>query len=344
MMMYAHSIAPSGFLAPFTYPASPTEADFTMVAVRFLQDGVARIASPLLGLISGYLALMTYRKSGAVRFIAKRFRRLYVPAVIWSVAFVAVMELTGLILGDAGYARAIIGPLMVGTFLGLDGWPANSPLHYLIDLFKCALLLPVVLAINRIAGMRVAGIGVMAAAVFLVLSDLNSWHPGLNQATFLPRSDLFLFFFAGVYIAYRGHDISQLAQRTVLATPRAAAVGAFLVFVGTALSWQYVASIGTTASSLSAYGILIATRIIGAGLAIYVLVTLKLKARFSMPAGNDRLTFAVFCSHAIIFQVNAAFIPAQIASQTFIFFISPILAVAYVAAFMALASALKIIK
>lgn len=106
----------------------------------------------------------------------------------------------------------------LGHVLGLDGWPANSPLHNLIGLFKCALILPLLASVFGFMGTRTAFAMVLAGTGFLVLSDLNSGHPGLNQASYLPRSDLFLFFFVEVFVARQGADILAWAQKAAATT------------------------------------------------------------------------------------------------------------------------------
>lgn len=110
-----------------------------------LRDGFARVSVPLLGLISGYLAVDSYRKRGHRDIVRRKLDSLIYPMVLWSAAMLAVYAAAGLASGDTAFLREELPGSWLGwlnALLGISQAPFNGPLHFLRDVFVCFLLLP----------------------------------------------------------------------------------------------------------------------------------------------------------------------------------------------------------
>ena len=201
----------------------------------FLFDGLSRLSSPGLGFISGYLACLSLERSSYWHFAMKRVRSLLVPFLLWSMIYVGLLLAVGFLQGEPLDFNMLIG----NPLWGLTNWPGNFPLHYLLDLFKCAVLMAGAFVLLTRSGLPTTLVTPvllsLSLAVFLglTLADLNASHPGRNQESFLPRSDLQLFFSLGfVYARTNAKIFGSLACRPLLL----AVLGA--LFVVTSLVWH----------------------------------------------------------------------------------------------------------
>jgi len=273
--------------------------------VVIIQDGFARISSPLLGLMSGFFVVGNLAHRPYRDVVRSRFRTLYLPAVLWSAIYCAVRIAAALgasQMGDGNHLRTEIDDLSVNSFLGITAWPLDFPLHYLIDLFKCVLFVPVLLYLLDRLGPRVFFAAVLSFFVFLVAKDLNHFSPGVNRDNIFPRADLFLFFAAGVY-ARRiwGGDVVATLRRVALRRPSLILLVAG-VFLAGALHWRWLAAMESDAMVWSGFLLGMATRIAGCLLVISGLHWIGALARRGMVV-DEKVTFMLFCTHVITYFV-----------------------------------------
>jgi len=270
-----------------------------------IQDGFGRISSPLLGLFSGYFAVRNLEDRPYSDVVSKRFRSLYVPAVLWSAIYFAVRLAAGFaasLMGDGSHLTAEIDGLTFNTFFGITSWPANGPLHYLIDLFKCVLFLPAFLYVLDRLGRRGYVAVVIALFTIFIAFDFNHYSSGFNNHNILPRADLFLFFSVGVYARHIwGGDIMQTLKRFSLRrTPVILLVG--LVFLLGALHWRWLTEFDNAFVVWSGIILGMVTRIAGCLLIVSGLHYIALLAKKGIVI-PETLTFQYFCTHMITFFV-----------------------------------------
>lgn len=311
-MIFVHVELPGNFsaelqpllrLAQGDRPVDMVDADFAYYVVMLLRDGLGRISSPLLGLLSGYFVAAALCQRSYRQLVAARFRSLYVPMLVWTLAMVAV-RLGPELLRDAIYGSDHFGAALRGfdpaTLLGLTTQPLNGPLHYLVDLFICVLLAPALLfAIDRLGFAAFAGLALLGWAG-LVAADPQPF--GFNFDNALPRADLFLFFCAGVAGQRAGHrDIGSLLDR--LAPRHAAAVLALLaVFLAGAMRRRLLGSYDGELMQVADLLLMMSTRVSGCLLILSCLGPIRGLAEAGWTV-SERFTFRLFCTHAITFYI-----------------------------------------
>ena len=269
-----------------------------------VQDGFGRISAPLLGLFSGYFAVRNLQDRPYGDVVSQRFRSLYVPAVLWSAIYFAVRMAAAFassLMGDGSHLQAEIEDLSFNSFFGITAWPLNGPLHYLIDLFKCVLFLPVLLYLLDRLGRNVYVIAVLAAFMVLMTFDFNHYSAGFNNHNSLPRADLFLFFSVGVY-ARRvwGGDIMQTLERFSLR--RSLIIPVAALFLLGALHWRWLTEFDNVGIIWSGILLGMVTRIAGC---LLIVSGLHLIARLAEKGLviPESLTFRYFCTHFITFFI-----------------------------------------
>lgn len=167
-----------------------------------LRDVVSRGGVPILTVISGYLAYLSFNRKPYSTFLADKFRRILVPYLAWNVIclvylwwlfhaydYVVDAELIE-IQGMADFARKVIA---------INRMPINPPIYFLRDLFLIFLVCPVFDLLSR--NIYIAGAALGLFAVYM----LNTITPGTADYAVLYRSDMPFFFLLG-YMASR-HDI-----------------------------------------------------------------------------------------------------------------------------------------
>jgi Acyltransferase family len=270
-----------------------------------VQDGFGRISSPLLGLFSGYFAVRNFESRPYSDIVSKRFRSLYVPAVLWSAIYFAVRlaaAFASSLMGDGSHLRTEIHDLTFNSFFGITSWPLNGPLHYLIDLFKCVLFLPVFLYLLDRLGRKGYAVAVSALFAVFIAFDFNHYSSGFNNHNILPRADLFLFFSVGVYARHIwGGDILQTLQRFSLQR-RSHIVLVAAVFLLGALHWRWLTEFDNAALVWAGVLLGMAVRIAGCLLLVSGLHYIALVARKGIVI-PETLTFLYFCTHLITFFV-----------------------------------------
>ncbi len=281
--------------------------DWLSPTVMMLRDAFGRISSPLLGFLSGFFLLGNLQDRAYFTVLLLRLRTLYLPVVIWSTVCVLVMlSLIDLVYGSAA-VTARLSIFDANTFLGITKWPFNYALHYMVDLVKCILFVPLFLFVLERAG-RFAFLSIVVA-IFLALigTDLNPPHPGVNRESVLPRADLFLFFYLGLFVKWRDRDaIGDALDRLRLGNGFILAVIGIVFIVG-AGHWRWLAASEDMAVIWAGGFLLLATRIAGCLLLLAALPWLRRigRRRLYIP---DRLTFYLFCTHVITIAALEAFL------------------------------------
>lgn len=236
---------------------------------------LARASVPLLSVVSGFLlasSLSTARLWKTA--IAKRIRSLLIPLVLWnaiSLAWSAIVSGQAAPQGVLGWSNALVG---------VTSFPALDPLHFLRDLFLCALAAPLLAQVLR-------RVGWWAPAALMVLC-LGGWQrPLILSDSILP------FFTAGL-----GLGLGLLQARPpkawiiILAGLTTPAVAAALVVAQTKDAGPYIDAVSQM--------MLFAQRIAGAAL-FWLVATRLAKAPFgALLTKAEPVAFLVFCSHPFV--------------------------------------------
>lgn len=286
--------------------------------VLFTGDGVARISAPLLGLFSGYLAVRSIARHGAGDLLRTRFRTLLIPAWIWSAAMLALWFVTGALKGDLAHWFAIFDDYGADAVLGIFRMPINYSMHYVIDMFKCSLLFVAVEAGLRYVGrfrpvnapavyMTIAVIGA-AALTFGTLDVTSRFQPGLNEESFLPRSDLFLFFFIGIGLARGGMEAPRMIEQVVARMTPLRFTAVFAAFALAAVSWRALTELQEIWPLALAALLLFVVRITGSVLMACTVIWGR--RAFDWLDVSSIFAFRLFCIHALVFSVITSMVEA----------------------------------
>jgi fucose 4-O-acetylase-like acetyltransferase len=240
-----------------------------------------RSAVPLLGIISGWLAVRSARRRHWPDFIKRKARTIFLPMVVWNI--LAIILVSG-----AGYLGLIDAPRPTGLWWLVDeifclATPdqINVQMSFLRDLFVCMLLAPILV---RMASALLAAI---AAAAF-------AWAIAGIDFPLLLRPQILAFFTLGILIK-RGGTTHWLATRPIalVALPYAllAAAKIWLETIDT----QYAANVPLLLATLD-----IALRVAAAF--FFWCLAWRLASR---PLGDavrrlEPYVFLMFCSHLIM--------------------------------------------
>ena len=194
--------------------------------------------------------------------------------------------------------RTGLATVDVNEFLGLGVFPLNYPLHYLVDLFECTLVLPILMGVlNRMGG---AVYGVTIGLIFLGLAFADQNH--FKSDDILPRPDLFLFFYAGVAARRRlGSELFHILDTLWETRPRLLLVAA-IVFVAGALHTSWLSAPGTAVALTSGFLVMTAVRFSGSLLFAAALPWLRAVAQRGFVV-EDGVTFRLLCTHAIVYYL-----------------------------------------
>ncbi len=286
--------------------------------LTFAIEGLGRIASPLLGLVSGYFCVALVERSGTRGLTRKKVSTLLVPLVFWSGALYAMFFALFLLSGGRHFGASInVG---VDRIVGLWTMPLNVPLHYLTDLFKCCLIFA---AANIVLDARGAerpvrsncylALGVALCAVILwarLQYNLPAFVDDEGDFRILIRNDLALFFFWGVAAAYRNIEISDVSPRFDRSVSWFL-LGLLLVLLAF-LSSASVKLQGLYGFHSIQYSMMdLVKRSVGAFIMISAISKFSRRGWiFDVPR---QITFRLFCSHAVVFAfISAAAVTAEV--------------------------------
>jgi len=304
-----------------------------------LFDGFSRISSPFLGYLSGYFVSSKLRERSYFEIVARRFKSLYLPVVFWSTVTFAVMLIHGFATSDQRYLHQLFADTGLDKFFGIEEAPLNYPTHYLVSLFKCVLVSPILLYVWQRYGRGTFLILIGLISVSLVGTDLNHDNPGLNLGggSILPRADMFLFFSLG----FLSHSSWNLSIGDALERIRVRGLVPILLLtvaflIGT-FHWRWLLRMSGDFSVWTGFSTLLLVRISGSLLILSLLPYFRLLAREGWYT-SDRLAFNLFCTHSISFtllKVAVRWNPTGFLGM-FCFFAAPIFAT-FVAAAVCLA-------
>lgn len=176
------------------------EIEFTIInfSHALLSGVIAVSALPLLSVISGYLAGLTYQKYGYKKTIVKKVYRILLPMIAWN--FILALYIYSE--QKSGIARRqdlILYPLNTDNLtnwiyglLSLFKLPANQPLYFLKELFICFLAIPL---LNIVSSKNWLFILFLIIISYLAISGINFG--------FFHRIDIYGFFLIGLSIYNR---------------------------------------------------------------------------------------------------------------------------------------------
>jgi hypothetical protein len=221
--------------------------------------------------------------------------------VFWSFAFFVVTIFAGYAVSDQNVVHERLATVDLNDFLGITRFPLNFPLHYLIALFKCVLISPILIFLLRRFGPTAFATFACLAFLALTGSDLN-FVPGQHSHDIWPRADLFLFFSLGILAQRRWSlDIGQTLMKFRIGNPLSL-FGIAVIFVISTFCWPWLAqSKGLSYIWCGAFALLIA-RVAGALILLMLFPWLRQMARRGFYI-SDRFTFLLFCTHAISYFI-----------------------------------------
>ena len=271
-MLFVHVEVADDLIIIDHKPITLTDSHPLSMVILIFKDGFGRVSAPLLGFLSGFFVSANLQHRSYPEIIVHRLRTLYLPLVVWSSILVGIKLVGAYAISDTDMLSRIIGTLDANSFLGLAHWPLNYPLHYLVDLFKCILFLPVLLYLLDRFGLSVFVVLIGCIFLALVASDPNQTTRGFNDHNMLPRADLFLFFCVGLLVQReRGSDIiGTLNWLSVHHSWGLIALG--WVFLVGAVHWRWLATMDDGLAIWSGFILLMATRVSGC---LLVLATLR---------------------------------------------------------------------
>lgn len=155
-------------------------------------DHFGRAAVPLLGVFSGLLMGLVYtRASKLSAIVGKKAMTLIAPIAFWSVPLIVMSFGANVVLGASEPVPVTLLDWL-NALIGLIHPPANSPLHFLRDVFVMSIVALIILwfcTINR----------AFAVAVSIAFLYVQFWYE-----PFLLRSQIGLFYLAGLFLAVFG--------------------------------------------------------------------------------------------------------------------------------------------
>ena len=293
------------YLADYVRPGLESA---TSVFVIALQYGLGRISAPLIGLVSGYFCVAMLASRGPVGFVERKVQTLLVPLLFWTIADILILMLVWVATGGDYYRQ--IWSTTPAEAIGLFEQPVNYPLYYLADLFKCCLVFVGVSLAARALGLAGRSYAAMlvgcGVAVFLAITYVTVFLPespfaaketGLRLAF---RPDLALFFFLGAALAAEGKTMADLFgffRRRVGAAGVAGLLG--LTVLLALLSVEVSTRLGD--ASVSSIALDVVKRFVGAGFLLALVAWLS--ERGLVASVTNRLSFRMFCTHVIFYQV-----------------------------------------
>lgn len=141
----------------------PEASQWPGVIKLFFEHGPFRAGVPTLSLISGYL-LFSRPYGSYRRLIGRKLVTLLLPFLVWNALVIALHGLRGqndlspLAIDGQGF-----GPWF-GSLRALLDEPPDYPTYFLVDLFLCMLLAPLISRIMRLAPILALGVGGLMAA------------------------------------------------------------------------------------------------------------------------------------------------------------------------------------
>lgn len=169
----------------------------------YLKDFLARGAVPILTVISGYLAVSSFRKRSYGDFVKSKAKRLLLPFIVWNliVLLVGFIMYKGMNHDLAGVSAIDSLKSAIFAVIGIYRLPINAPTYFLRDLFMLMLITPFIhLACQRLDRF---------IALFIAYSIIFWSAPGISFSVFgviIPltfRMDMVLFFGLGYLLGYR---------------------------------------------------------------------------------------------------------------------------------------------
>lgn len=265
-------------------PLQHTYSSAFLLDIKYLMSNVIFMASvPTLSVILGYLLFSTFEASRYLPTVRKKTKSLIVPLILWNLPLLALLYVAK----AEGWSvyRHMPEPAsawdVVNLTIGIVGVPLNYPLHFLLDVFICVLLSPLI----HLALRHAPFVGLAVCLALLFVDDGNS---------FVARGDILAAFYMGGLVAKKGWTLATIDRHW-----RAIVALFLLLCVGyTAIE----AASGFHGGAFHDYGRKV-LRLAGPfafwGVFAYLL-------RFSWSDGMAafaRNTFFIFCAHAPIFKL-----------------------------------------
>jgi len=174
-------------------------------------------AVPGLSIISGYLFFQKIDTFNYLKRLKGKTRSLFVPLVLWNGGLLAALflaHITGIF--DLSNRPGVWPPELWKTanqLFGFIGYPADPPLHFIRDMFACALISPIIYVALR----RAPWIGLGVISLILIF-DVQTYIMNTER--------VLLGFYIGGILATKSFDLSALDRYAV------PIVAGFLVFTG----------------------------------------------------------------------------------------------------------------
>lgn len=180
-------------------------------------DWLARASVAALSFVSGVLLRRSMRRTTTLALISRKAQTLYLPMLIWNIAFI-LLVLTKDVARGMAFEQAALARLAdpFASVFGLTGPTANLSLFFLRDLFVSSVLLMLAAPLVK----RLPALALVAVFVGVILDGF---------APLLFRPSILLFALAGFVFDLAGHRLPVFTRPSVLLLAAASATALFLV-------------------------------------------------------------------------------------------------------------------
>lgn len=181
----------------------------------YLSGIIAASALPLLSVISGYLAVYTYKKYSYAKTIQYKIQRILAPMLFWNLIlaiYIYIEQSNGIGLRKDLNLFPFNLEAWTYALTGIFRLPANPPLYFLKELFTCFIILPILLKISKSKALTIITLTTIA---YMSVKNINLY--------ILHRVDIYAFFLIGILICnnniekkYREHFTSKMKTIYIL--------------------------------------------------------------------------------------------------------------------------------
>ena len=172
----------------------------------FIKDFFARGGVPILSVISGYLAVYSFKKYRYADFVRHKFVRLMVPFIVWNVIALLLLSALSRNTGIADPHNVID---YIRAIFGLYRLPINLPTYFLRDLFLIMACLPL---IHLLCKKPVLLLVALVPYLFFYWNQPSvGFYLGDLPIPLTFRTDTPLFFILGYFIALHNVNIPRFS-------------------------------------------------------------------------------------------------------------------------------------
>lgn len=202
----AHVPYINGYLSEHSQPL-----DIASLFPVIVKDFFARGGVPILSVISGYLAVHSFKKYAYRDFMWGKFTRLLVPFIVWNVIALGLVLISTRFMSGESFNGALD---YIRAIFGLYRLPINPPTYFLRDLFLIMACVPLIHFLCQKPKLLLLALAAYLYAFWNepeIVLYINSF-----PVPVIFRSDSILFFTLGYFLALHKYAIPRFDAYTSL--------------------------------------------------------------------------------------------------------------------------------